>query len=354
MKRTRTSLVTRSFPLGIIIASVLVAPAAVALQIDIIAGAGLGGSALDAFERAAAQWEVRIADPILVTINADLLDLGANNLLGQASSTLLIGDYVLLRNALIDDAALEADDAIVASLPTAAAFNPTLPTGIVKGDGIIGTKANLKALGFADLDTTFGVSDGIIEFNSNFTFDFDRIDGIVGIDFETVAAHEIGHTLGFISMVDFVDQIIGGIVVNPGEVSPTTLDLFRFSAAPPPPIVNPSNPSEFATLPREMRSDEDAIFDDTAVEFAMSTGAFTGDGRQASHFKDDSITGVHIGIMEPTLAAGVAFDVSEADFRALDVIGYDIVTAPVPLPAPLLLLLSGVAGLAAVGRRRVS
>ena len=333
------------------ITSVLSAPAAVALQIDIIAGAGLGGSALDAFQRAAAQWEVRIADPILVTINADLLNLGANNLLGQASSALLIGDYDLLRSALIDDAAVEADDAIVASLPSAAAFNPLLPVGIVKGDGIVGTKANLKALGFSDLDAAFGVSDGTIEFNSNFTFDFDRSDGITGTDFETVAAHEIGHTLGFISMVDFVDLIIGGIVVNPGEISPTTLDLFRFPAASPP-VVNPSNSSEFAVLPRELRADEDAIFDDTAVEFAMSTGAFTGDGRQASHFKDDSITGVHIGIMDPTLAAGVAFDVSEADFRALDVIGYDIAAASVPLPAPLLLLLSGVAGLAAAGRRR--
>ncbi len=316
-----------------------------ALQINIVAGGGMHGAAVAAFSRAAAQWEARIADPITVTVSVNLLNLGANNILGQASASLLIGGYDLIRDAMVLDAGFEPDDGVVAALPTAAAFSATLPPSVALGGGIIATKANLKALGFAGLDASFGVLDGNIEFNSNFTFDFDSSDGISGTDFETVAAHELGHTLGFISMVDFVDQIIGGVSINPGEISPTTLDLFRFGAAP---GLNPDDAAAFTALARELRADEEVVFDDSVIEFAMSTGAFTGDGRQASHFKDDALTGIHIGIMDPTLAAGVAFAVGEADLRTLDLIGYDIM--PIPLPPALLLLFTGLLTLAGIGR----
>jgi len=69
-----------------------------------------------------------------------------------------------------------------------------------------------------------------------------------------------------------------------------------------------------------------AFFDDTADEYLFSTGVTQGDGRQASHWKDTDT----IGILDPTLAFGQVFDVSEADLRALDLIGYDIVTTPLP------------------------
>ena len=100
-----------------------VAPAAAALTINIVAGTGLDGAALSAFGRAAAQWEARIADPILVTVNANLLNLGSDDILGQASSTLLIGGFDQVRNAMVADSFGEADDAIVASLPSRSRAN---------------------------------------------------------------------------------------------------------------------------------------------------------------------------------------------------------------------------------------
>ena len=60
--------------------------------------------------------------------------------------------------------------------------------------------------------------------------------------------------------------------------------------------------------------------------------------------KDDGITGVHIGVMDPTLAFGQVFTVAESDLRALDLIGYEI--APVPEPGSILVAarLIGLAG----------
>ena len=48
-----------------------------------------------------------------------------------------------------------------------------------------------------------------------------------------------------------------------------------------------------------------------------------GDGRQASHWKSEELTGTHIDGMEPALAAGVALPISSSDIRELDLIGYD-------------------------------
>jgi len=47
-------------------------------------------------------------------------------------------------------------------------------------------------------------------FNSEFNFDYDSSDGITAgyYDFETVALHEIGHVLGFVSVVDAIDYFL--------------------------------------------------------------------------------------------------------------------------------------------------
>jgi len=243
---------------------------------------------------------------------------------------------------MVADAADEPGDAVVASLPTAAQFSAYVPTGFTLG-GMAATKANLKAMGFTGLDGTFGVTDATVQFNSGFSFDFDNSDGVAPgtYDFETVATHELGHVLGFVSAVDDVDWFLEqGQTAN---VYLEPLDLFRFGP------MNPSTLADFTNYPRSLLTGGSSFLDDLTNEWAFSTGYYTGDGRQASHWKDDGITGLQIGMMDPTLASATAWSISAADIRALDLIGWD--PQVVPEPATLVLFGAGLMGLG-VARRR--
>ncbi len=305
--------------------------------INVVPGAGLAANsaALAAFGRAAAQWSCAISDPITVNINADMQNLGSPNIIGQSSTVVLAGGYTLMRDAMVADA--DADDGILAFLPTVAQYSVYLPSGIGLSGTISASKANCKALGFAGLDQTFGATDATITFNTGFAFDYDKGDGVSPgtMDFETVAAHELGHALGFVSEVNTIDYYKHvGLNAN---VSIGALDMFRFDNAG---AYDPSTAAEFTTFPRSMVPNNDEITDDIGHEWRMSTGYYVGDGRQAAHWKDDGLTGSCIGIMDPTLGYQEVWTAGSADFRALDLIGYDII----PEPAALSLLALGGAG----------
>ena len=324
-----------------------------AFDIVIAPGLTLAGNAaaLAAFNRAAQSWEARISDPITITIDANLAALGAG-IIGSTSSVTLQASYTTMRNSMVTDSSDEVDDAIVGSLPTAGQFAatiPAVPASTLSGLVLV-TKANAKALGFPGLDVSFGISDANITFSSNFSFDFDNSDGIgLGMmDFETVAAHEIGHALGFFSIVDSV---------NAGEtnISPNTLDLFRFADGS---ANDPTTAGNFSTFARDLVPGTNAINDEingATPELRMATGltnvSFPGtDGNQASHWKADEQTSIFIGLMDPTLSFGQFYPPQNTDFRAMDLVGYEIVNAPVPEPSVLSALLLGSALLA--GRQR--
>jgi hypothetical protein len=284
--------------------------------------------ALAAFNRAAQQWMGYFADPITINISADLETLGFDTI-GSTTSVGLSSPYDDYRGRLVADASDEPSNAIVAALPTGNQFTALLPVGVSLTDSIFATKANLKAIGVTGLDEAYGISDSRIVFNSTFTFDYDRSDGITpgSVDLETVAAHEIGHALGFVSAVDQVD---GGVT----SISPTLLDLFRFRDGT---ANDPATNAQFTTFSRDLTPGTFAIFDDLTNEYRMSTGS-TGDGNQASHWKDDAFTETNIGMMDPTLNFGETFFISAADLRAFDLIGYELV------PEPSVLVLSALCG----------
>lgn len=180
------------------------------------------------------------------------------------------------------------------------------------------------------ITANLGTSDASISFSTGFAFDFNPDDGITKdhFDFVGIAAHEIGHALGFTSGVDILDffsQPANGGPDSEDEFAyVNTLDLFRYSA--------------------ESR-DEGAIdwtADNRAKYFSLdrgvtnialfSNGVKFGDGRQASHWKDNS----GLGIMDPTAGANERLTISENDLRALDVIGWNRVSnnvTAVPEPA---------------------
>jgi len=325
--------------------------------IEIRPGAALSAlpEALAAFQRAADLWSARIEDPVHVVIDADLEDMGNELTIGWASMVLLQGPYGFVRDLLIDDAADEPDDAIVGYLPSDSQFSAWLPEGFRLDGRLVATKANFKAMGFEGLsEPPFPEEDGTIVFNTRFAFDFDSSDGVSPgtVDFETVAAHEIGHVLGFYSRVDAVDYLLdAGLTL---DIGPGVLDLFRFGDET---ADDPQTPEEFSLAPRSLMPGQIAITDQvlapwgelSAAELFMSTGAKLGDKRQASHWKDFWLSGQMIGIMNPTLDYQQIIPLDEADYRALDLIGYDI--APVPEPHGLALLLSALGCLGAAAFR---
>jgi hypothetical protein len=306
-----------------LVLSILSSSVANAITFNFITN-GLSNGAVDALNRAGQKWSQRLADPITVNLVVNMTNLNNSNVIGNASSTLLFGQYSTLRSAMINDAANEADDSVVAYLPNVNTASFFVPQGFSLSPNLLGTKANLKALGFAGLDNQFGINDGEINFNSGFNFDFDSSNGVGSgqMDFETVAAHEIGHILGFISVVDEIDFLVGN---EPQEVMPYLLDMFRFG-----PLDNPTDLVEFTNASRDLRPGPESYFDDLTTEILFSTGDLGGDGHQASHWKADDITGNFLGIMDPTLSFTQISPITELDFRALDVIGYDIATVPLP------------------------
>ena len=126
--------------------------------------------------------------------------------------------------------------------------------------GIAVAKANLKAIGVLGLDDFFGLTDATILFNSQFAFDFDNRDGVDAglIDFTTVAAHEIGHALGFTSIVDDVDFLleIGGFP-EMSRFTPWTCSDSRIA-----PGLNPRTTGEFTVFPRLLVPGFPAITDE--------------------------------------------------------------------------------------------
>jgi len=168
-----------------------------------------------------------------------------------------------------------------------------------------------------------GGADSTITFNQALTFDFDNSDGVTAgaIDFESVAAHEIGHALGFTSVVNSINAFPALTFA-----SPHALDLFRFPSAGP---NNLDDAAAFTTASRSLIPGVDSSIDTLDDQWRLSTGltnpTYPGtDGRQASHWKDSTFTGTTLGTMDPTLSSGVSFHLTRADLRALDLIGYDI------------------------------
>ena len=331
-------------------------------NIVISPGATLAGNApaLAAFNRAAVLWENFIADPITVTIAADLAPL-PTGVLGSASSSAFALPYTTVRDAMVADAVGEADDGIVASLPTLANFTSTLDGGGLAGNGgsitwngnLSATSANWRALGLthgaipSDASITFTTTAGI-------TFDFDNSDGVTpgAFDFETVAAHEIGHALGWTSNIDTIDamQDTGAGGITAGAVSIRTMDMFRFADGT---ASDPANATDFSTFQRNQTPGAVTVFDEVTqqgipgAEALLSTGVSQGDGQQASHLKD--LLG--LGLLDPTLSPGTVVPISTTDLRVLDLVGYEIL-APIPEPSVLFLLLGGLGGLALRRRRR--
>ncbi len=171
-------------------------------------------------------------------------------------------------------------------------------------------------------------------------WDYDPSDGIAAnsLDFIGVVTHEIGHSLGFLSAVDVLDEASttseGALfTLSENVYNPYLLDLYRYS--------NLSRSQgqgviDFSVDTREKFFSLDggnsavALANGVVTAATFANGRLNGDGRQASHWKDE----LGLGIMDPTFAAGQLGQITPLDLVGFDVIGYNLFT-PVPVPGPL-------------------
>lgn len=346
----------RSTALALALGLVGLAPSAQALNILFkdIGATPMSGQQLSAFQSAASYWQSKLTDNVTVYVSVAFADLGSGTLGSTtwAPYSLAYGD---LRSRMTADAKSATDATAVGHLQTGPALSfiatqPNLTTRL-DNDGSLNntelklTSANAKALGLAT-PTDASSPDAVIRFASNFasSFAFARTNGQVPadkIDFITVAEHEIGHALGFVSGVDSIDFCLdhaaqcGTTNGFENEVSYSALDLFRYSAPNTLNLAVGGNPKPYFSV------DGGA----TSV-LSFSTGQYHGDGNQADHFS----TNANI-LMAPFVHKGQSYDASTADLMALDAIGWNLTTA-VPEPQSYALLLGGLAAIGWARRRR--
>ena len=269
-----------------------------------------------AFIRAAERWEAVIRDPISIIIDVDFgptrfgTPYASPNLLGSTSSDLRQGTYSSLRAAML---AKFPSSELYLKLPT------TVPTDHGSATTAVAPGASLRALGL--LAAAQGASDPApsIGFNSAQPFDFDPTNGVNAgeYDFDAVVTHEMGHALGF-------DSLVGDLELHPtNPLALSSLDLFRFRSG--------ITLATFTTTQRVLSSGGDQFFFDGVTQVPMSTGRASdgsgGDTHQASHWKDINLLGSYIGIMVPVLPTGARGYMRSWDLDALSWLGYNIASA---------------------------
>ncbi|NEQ44733.1 MAG: DNRLRE domain-containing protein [Leptolyngbya sp. SIOISBB] len=277
------------------------------------------------FEMAAAIFEQLLNDD--VTVN---LRIGATNELGENGQAVggaipIFHDthYGTYQEYLAQDATTAEDQQVIDALQAGNTVDVTVNGEVVDGNTeLMLTRAQAKALGMEDalvledgstwdrdvLANPDGL-DGYILVNNSYDWHYDltrAADAPAGtLDFLTMALHEIGHSLGFVSGLD---GLIETFTMHSGEQRTegiTSLDLMR-------------------------HGDADGISDLTfgdAAYFSIDGGQTSlaefeeGNEYQASHWQryQDAL-----GIMDPTLGYQERTDISQLDLTAFDAIGWDV------------------------------
>ena len=323
-------------------------------QFDFTYAPGTSQEQILGFEMAGEVWSSLLADDVTVRIHVESTSDLPDEVIGAA----LPGkkrkrEYKEVGPALLND--ININNVNIRSKNDITAFN-NLPSYdeefsiIIDGQELGKTKdfkltnANAKSLGLLrdevdKLDGYILVND--LSGNSSVGWDYDalRSDGASGndMDFLSVAMHEIGHVLGFVSGIDdnnWLKTLAEAqekrdkkreegkdeeVEIKEDDFEfASILDLYRYN-------YSDNNPPS-GKIDLSMGGNPYFSIDGGETNLGNFASGEDGDGYQASHWKH----GINKGIMNPVLPKGQRRDISELDLTAFDVIGWDINTAPAP------------------------
>ena len=305
-------------------------------QFDFTFAPGVSEEQILGFEMAGELWSSYLDDDVKIDIYVEATNELPENVLGGALPGIQGNlNYKELQDAIVADSVTGNDAISLANLPSGgkgSSFKVMVDGNeLDKTRKVKLTNANAKALDL--IDGRGSQLDGYIVINdlsgvSGINWDYDplRTDSVRDneVDFLTVATHEIGHVLGFVSGVDDRDWLTtltraedtNGRVRDTAVKFATPLDLFRYS----------DQSAAVGQVDFSLGADSFFSIDggnSNLGEFSTGEyGDFGGDGFQASHWKNKSNT---LGVMQPLIGTGVTQDITELDLKALDVIGWDVV-----------------------------
>ena len=286
------------------------------------------------FEMAGQIWSSYVKDDFTANIYVETTNSLPKNVIGGALPAIKSGEqYQTYRKYLEGDAILTADDDIAINSLEARSDKydkfPAMYNGkVIKDMNRLNiTRANAKAIDLLSNDNDLDgyilmsdLSDAPVDWNYNFLGN--SVPG-GSLDYLSVALHEVGHVMGFVSGVD-----------NPGWLSIMTeheandelikrdtikffnpLDLYRYS----------EESAEEKAVDISIGGNPFFSIDGGNTELGnFATGQATsagGDGYQGSHWerRDSNV----LGIMDPVLSVGQRRQITDLDLTAFDVIGYD-------------------------------
>lgn len=285
------------------------------------------------FEMAGQIWSGYLKDDFTANIYIETTDSLPENVIGGALPGIQSGEqYQTYREYLEEDNTSDIDNAAISNLENRTdkynKFSAMYDGNYIKDMNRLNiTTANAKAI---DLLSDSNDLDGYIMMNNlqdtSVNWNYNFLGGNVpdgSLDYLSVALHEVGHVMGFVSGVD-----------NPGWLNIVTehknknklikrdevkffnpLDLFRYSEESA--MVNAVDIS-IGGNPFFSIDNGDSVLGNFATGQATTAG---GDGYQASHWQRSDNA---LGIMDPVLNVGQTRKITDLDLVAFDAIGYDI------------------------------